>query len=164
MPTWKIHDKWAQKLGISEEVSKYTNGIIDARKLEDYPEAFAKYVNEVKISRPKGRVPFSLVDLLVMFHTHDFGKKASMKREILPFFRAKGRDYVKAWHAHFILDYLVDLKDWMKNTGESIEDCIDKYLKNKKATVILGTKEQLIEVMSFLKRNSEELQKDIYKV
>lgn len=61
---------------------------------------------------------------------------------------------------HFILDYLVDLKDWMKNTGEGIEDCIDKYQKNKAAT-FLGTEEQLVEVINFLKNNTQELQKDL---
>ncbi|NQS90211.1 hypothetical protein HQ584_10530 [Patescibacteria group bacterium] len=40
----------------------------------------------------------------------------------------------------------------MKNTGESIEDCIDKYQTNKAVTTP-GTKGVLIEVMDFLKRN-----------
>ncbi len=62
---------------------------------------------------------------------------------------------------HFILDYLVKLRDWRKNTGESIEECIDKYKRNKKAVVTSGTEEVLTEVMDFLKNNSQELQQDI---
>ena len=162
MPGWKVHDDWARKMGISQEISKCTNGIIDAQRLEDYPEDFAKYVNEVKIPRPKDRVPWSLADLLVIFGTHDFGKKDFLKREIFPFFVRKGNDYVKAWYLHFILDYLVKLKKnrWMEDTGESVEDCIDKYQKNKAITVF-GTQKQLIEVMNFLKKNVQELQKDL---
>jgi len=48
----------------------------------------------------------------------------------------------------------------MENTGESIEDCINKYQKNKAVTVS-GTEKQLIEVMNFLKRSTQELQKDL---
>lgn len=160
MPEWRVHVKWSKKMGIPDDVAEYTNSIIDAKKLEDYPEDFAEYIDGVKYPQPKGREPFSLADLLVMFRTHDFGKKGSIKREILPFFRRKGKDYAKAWYLHFILDYLVDLKDWMQNTGESIQDCINKYRKNKAVTVF-GTEEQLIEVMNFLRRNDQELQKDI---
>ena len=157
MPNWKTHVKWSRKMGIPEDVAGYTNRIIDARKLEDYPEDFAEHINRAEFPRPKGRLPFSLADLLVTFGTHDVRKT---KREILPFFERKGNAYVEAWYLHHILDYLVKLKDWMKNTGESIEDCINKYQKNKAVTV-LETEKQLIEVMDFLKRNTQELRKDI---
>jgi len=157
MPGWKIHNDWARRMGISQEISKYTNGIIDAQGLENYPEDFKKYINKVEFPRPKGRMSFSLADLLITFGTHDVRK---MKREVLPYFQRKGEMYVKAWYLHHILDYLVKLKDWMKNTGESIEECIDKYQKNKAITVF-GTQKQLIEVMNFLKKNVQELQKDL---
>ena len=118
MPEWKIHMKWSKKMGIPDNIAGYTNRIIDAKKLEDYPEDFAKYINKVEFSRPKGRMPFSVADLLVTFGTHDVRK---MKREVLPFFQRKGDAYVKAWYLHMVLDYLVKLKDWMKNTGESMK-------------------------------------------
>lgn len=85
-------------------------------------------------------------------------KDKFIKKQDLEFLLKKGKNYVKVWYLHFILDYLVALKDWRKNTGESIEDCINKYQKNK-AVVIPGTKELLIEVMSFLKSHAQELQK-----
>ncbi len=159
MPSWEIHDKWAHKMEISEEISNYINRAIDNI---DVPEDLIKYVNEVKIPRPRGRVPFFIAELLAMFGKHDFGHKKFIKEEVLPFFQRKGTDYVKAYYLHFILDYIgsPQLKDWMKNTGESIEDSIDKYQKNKAITV-LGTEKQLIEVMDFLKRNAQELQKDL---
>jgi len=157
MPKWEVHMKWSKRMGIPDDVAEYTNRIIDARKLGDYPEDFAKWINKVEFPRPKGRLPFSLADLLVIFGTHDVRKT---KREILPYFERKGHDYVRAWYLHHVLDYLVKLKDWMRNTGESIEDCINKYQKNKAVTV-LETEKQLIEVMDFLKRNTQELRKDI---
>jgi len=150
--------KWSKQMGIPDDIAKYTNKVIDA--VGDYPEDFAEYINKVKILRPKNKVPFSITDLLDMYGHHDFGKKDFIKRKVFLFFRRKGEDYVKAWYLHFILDYLVDLKDWMKNTGEGIEDCIDKYQKNK-AVTFLGTEEQLVEVINFLKNNTQELQKDL---
>lgn len=159
MPGWEVHMRWSKKTGIPDDVAEYTNRIIDARKLEDYPEDFAKWINNVESPRPKGRMPFSLADLLVIFGTHDVRK---MKREILPYFQRKGDTYVKAWYLHLILDYLVKLKDWMRNTGESVEDCINKYRKNK-AVTILGTEKQLTEVMDFLQANTQELREDIYR-
>lgn len=157
MPKWEVHMKWSKRMGIPDDVAEYTNRLIDARTLEDYPEDFSKWINKVEFPRPKGRMPFSLADLLVTFGTHDVRK---MKREILPYFQRKGEDYVKAWYLHLILDYLVKLKDWRKNTGESIEDCIDKYQKNKAVTTP-ETEELLSEVMNFLKGNSEELAEDV---
>ena len=147
-------------MGIPDDVAEYTNRVIDARKLEDYPDDFVQYAKDLKFDQPRGKLPLELRDLLVIFGTHDFGKNASIKREILPFFRRKGKDYVRGWYLHFLLDYLVKLKDWMENTGESIQDCIDKYRKNK-AVVIFGTEDELVEAMNFLKKNSQELRKDI---
>jgi len=159
MPGWQTHVKWTKKMGISDDVAEDANRIIDATKLEDYPEDFLRYAYGKEYPQPKGRKPISLADLLVMFGTHDLRK---LKKEALPYFQIKWDAYVKAWYLHHILDYLVKLKDWMKNTGESIEKCIDKYRKNKAVTVF-GTEKQLIEVMNFLKKNSQEVQKDIYK-
>jgi len=98
---------------------------------------------------------------------HDLGKGDKekvrfIKESVLLFLSEKGKDYVKAWYLHFILDYLNSrqMRDWMKNTGEGVKECIDKYQKNK-AVIIPGTDEQLIEVMNFLKNNIQELQKDL---
>jgi len=157
MPGWQMHVKWSRKIGIPDDIAKYTNRVIDAWKLEDYPEDFAKYIYEKKFPRPKGRKPFSLADFLIIFGTHDLRK---LKKETLPYFQIKGKDYVKTWYLHHILDYLVKLRSWMENTGENTKKCIDKYQKNKAVTAS-ETEKQLIEVMNFLKSNTEELQKDL---
>ncbi|MHA1332446.1 MAG: hypothetical protein ACTSR2_15370 [Candidatus Hodarchaeales archaeon] len=147
-------------MGISKEISNYINRAIDNIKV---PEDFMKHTKERKIPMSKRR-DVSIEDIAGILEKdlHDRAKDKHIKEMDLQFLSEKGTDYVKAWHLHFILDYLSKLKDWMKNTGESIEDCIDKYQKNKAVTV-LETEKQLVEVMNFLKRNSEELQKDIYE-
>ncbi len=158
MPGWKIHTKWSRRIGIPDDVAEHTNRVIDAWKLEDYPEDFLRYIQRKEYPQPKGREPISLESLVDMFKPlHNLRK---FKREVLPYFRMKGKDYVRAWYLHHILDYLVKLRDWIKNTGESTKKCIDKYKKNK-AVTFYDSEKQLIEVMDFLKANTQELQKDL---
>lgn len=157
MPGWKIHIKWSRKMGIPDDIAEHTNRVIDAWKLEDYPEDFLRYVYGKEYPQPKGKKPISLAELLIGFGTHDLRK---LKKCVLPYFRMKGKDYVRAWYLHHILDYLVKLRDWMKNTGESTKKCIDKYKKNK-AVTLYDTEKQLVEVMDFLKSNTQQLQKDL---
>ncbi len=157
MPGWKIHIKWTRKMGIPDDIAEYTNRVIDAWKLEDYPEDFLRYVGK-EYPQPKGKKSISLAELLNMFKPiHDLRK---FKKWVLPYFRMKGKDHVRAWYLHHILDYLVKLRDWMKNTGESTRKCIDKYKKNK-AVTLYDTEKQLIEVMDFLKNSTQQLQKDL---
>lgn len=151
---WKTHDKWAQKLGISKEVSNYVNRVVDNINV---PEDFKKHTEKRKISTSRGK-NFAIRDITE--NLHDRGKDKHIQELDLQFLSMKGKNYVKAYYLHFILDYLVSLKDWMGNTGESIEDCIGKYQKNK-AVAIPRTKEQLIEVMNLLKNNIQELKKDL---
>lgn len=157
MPGWKIHIKWTRKMGIPDDIAEYTNRVIDAWKLEDYPEDFLRYVGK-EYPQPKGKKSISLAELLNMFKPiHDLRK---FKKWVLPYFRMKGKDHVRAWYLHHILDYLVKLRDWMKNTGESTRKCIDKYKKNK-AVTLYDTEKQLVEVMDFLKNSTQQLQKDL---
>lgn len=157
MPGWKIHIKWTKKMGIPDDIAEYTNRVIDAWKLEDYPEDFLRYVGK-EYPQPKGKKSISLAELLNMFKPiHDLRK---FKKWVLPYFRMKGKDHVRAWYLHHILDYLVKLRDWMKNTGESTRKCIDKYKKNK-AVTLYDTEKQLVEVMDFLKNSTQQLQKDL---
>jgi len=148
MPGWKIHTKWSRKMRIPDDVAEHTNKVIDAWKLGNSPEDFLRYVCSKQY----------LARLLRMFEViHDLRK---FKREVLPYFRMRGEDYVRAWYLHHLLDYLVKLRDWMKNTGESTKKCIDKYKKNK-AVTLYDTEKQLIEVMDFLKNSTQQLQKDL---
>ncbi len=157
MPGWKIHMRWSRKMGIPDDIAEDANRIIDARKLEDYPEDFLRYAYRKEYPQPKGRKSLSLADFLAMFPTHNLPK---LKKLVLPYFKIKGEAYVTAWYLHYILDYLVKLRDWMKTTSESIEKCIDKYQKNK-AVTLYDSEKQLIEVMDFLKDNTQQLQKDL---
>jgi len=165
MPEWNIHDKWVQKMGISKEVSNYINRAIDNINV---PEDFREYIEERRMPRSKGK-NLSIMDIVSLQggSLHDIGKGNEekvkfIKGPILLFLSKKGKDYVKAWYMHFILDYLnsYQIRDWMKNAGEAVEDCINKYQKNKAVTV-LGKERHLTEVMNFLKANAHELQKDL---
>lgn len=164
MPRWKLHHKWDQKLGISYEVSGYIAHAIDSKGPSDnriqMPEDFRKHTEERKIPRTKGK-NFAIADLQA--NLHDRGRNRFVQIQDLEFLSGKGRDYVKAYYLHFILDYLdgKNMRDWMRNTDDSIEYCIDLYNKNKAVYISTETETALVEVIDFLKSNSQELQKDL---
>jgi len=50
LPSWKLHDKWAFKIGVSKDVSRKVNKIIDIEGVHDgreVPEVFLKDANNV---------------------------------------------------------------------------------------------------------------------
>ena len=109
MPKWNIHNKWAGKIGISEEISNYINRAIDNVNM---PEDFRAYIEERKMPRSKGK-NLSVIDVVDLQgkSLHDLGKGDKekvrfIKESVLLFLSEKGKDYVKAWYLHFILDYL----------------------------------------------------------
>lgn len=164
---WIDHDRWAQKytewcqkMRLPDEISIYVSNYIN-RAIDNInmPKDFEKHTSEKKIPVVK-HGNMSIDELAPKLHDRD--RNRIVIQEDLNFLSKKGEDYVKAYYLHFILDYLVNLNknDWMKNTGESIEQCIDKFKKNK-AVILPETEEQLQKVMIFLKNNAYELKQDI---
>lgn len=86
MPTWKIHNKWAQKLGISEEILDYINNLID------FPEKcqeFSEYQREIyRIEHDSGR------------------KRKTVMYLQMDLLEEKGPEFVKTWFLHHALDYI----------------------------------------------------------
>lgn len=157
MPSWAIHKEWDAKLGIPSKVSDYMQKAIDSKgpcdKKIPMPEDFRKHTEERKLPRSRGS-NFSIADL----HTnlHDRAKDKVIQREDLKFLSMKGEEYVRAYYLHFILDYLEHMRFWMSETGDSIENCIAKYEKNK-FVCLPETQAILTYVIDFLKRRSEEI-------
>ncbi len=163
MPNWCIHKKWDLKLGIPSEVSDYIQKAIDSKGSSDkkilMPEDFKTHTEDRKLQRSRGK-NFAIADLNT--NLHDRARDKVIQGEDLKFFLNKGTDYVKAYYLHFILDYLdhPTIREWLKITGDSIVDCIDKYHKNK-AIFLPETNEYLIYVMGYLKGHSQEVKKDL---
>jgi hypothetical protein len=163
VPSWSIHKKWDLKLGIPFEVSDYIQKAIDSKGSSDkkipMPEDFKQHTEDRKLQRSRGK-NFAIADL--NSNLHDRAKDKVIQAEDLKFLLNKGTDYVKSYYLHFILDYLdhPTIREWLKITGESIADCIDKYHKNK-AILLPETKEHLVYVIAFLKGHSQEVKEDL---
>jgi hypothetical protein len=147
-------------MGIPPQVADYMQKAIDSKGPKDkkilMPEDFAKHCQEQKIIWA-GHKNLAIADLAV--NMHDRARHKVVQAEDLKFLLSKGEDYVKAYYVHFILDYLVKMDYWMTTTGDSVSDCIEKYVKNK-AVVVPETSQCLMTVVEFLKTNYQELQGD----
>lgn len=149
------------KLGIPSEVSDYIQKAIDSKGFSDkkipMPEDFKIHTEDRKLQRSRG-TNFAIADLNTNLHDRARDKVIQAEKFLLN----KGTDYVKAYYLHFILDYLDHntIREWLKITGESIADCIDKYHKNK-AILLPETNEYLIYVMDYPKGHSQEVKKDL---
>lgn len=150
MPKWEVHNKWAKKLGVPGKVSNFVNLIVD------FPEKsreFMEFLNmeEVRL-RPyskgfKGRR--KVIAALPVEHDGR-GKRTTMHLQ-LKFLRQKGSEYVKAWYLHHILDYIKSAPIL------SIEEIL-KRIENKTESC-----QELEEVKSFVKSNSEEILQECRK-
>ena len=163
MPKWDIHKKWDSKVGVSPEVSDYIVKAIDSKGPSDkkirMPEDFRRHTLDRKIPLAK-RSNISIADMYS--DLHDRAKSRFVQEEDLRFLLKKGEEYIKAYYLHHVLDYLdhSSIRDWIKVTGSSVEDCIGKYVKNMSVS-ILETQETLAEVIDFLKGHAQELKRDL---
>lgn len=130
---WKLHNKWAGKLGIDEEISQGVNSLIDDIGEEELAAEFKqrKGEYEAKVLDRKGVAKGnSALGLVVALHDdkHDAGRKITTDSKIyaeiqLEFLRDKGKDHVMAWYLHHYLDYI----DEMWESRKGIEVLLDEY-------------------------------------
>ncbi len=159
---WHYHNKWAGKLGISDEISNYVNNLIDVlggRKTlpQDYLD-FVELESRKEANSKKKAVSIDIEEKVLKHDSARKGNNKSMRELIakiqLRFLSQKGEDYVKVWYLHHALDYVDDTGEWRTNTAETVEECVDKHQKNKPETYSP-------EIMDFLKNNIRELEKDL---
>lgn len=161
---WKKHDKWANKLGISNEVSRYVNNLIDAIRDDktlppEYIDFVRKESEKIGEQSKKGK---RVIAMLIQRETlkHDSGRRRKTIGRVSAkiqsrYMKKKGKDYVKAWYLHHALDYLEGNRDWIRNVpSETVETVIMKHKKNRPQTFSK-------EIADFLKNNTKELEQDL---
>lgn len=86
IPSWNIHNKWAKKMRISQDVSNYVSTLVDfPQKCQEFSE------HQRNIYRIE----------------HDSGSKRKTVMYLqLSLLRKKGAEFVKAWFLHHALDYI----------------------------------------------------------
>ena len=93
MPTWKIHETWAARLGIPKDISDVAN------HLSDFPEQSQEFM-EFCEREGEGII-------LELVRTHDFKMIMKIPKYLqLVFMREKGSEYLTAWYLHYVLDYI----------------------------------------------------------
>ncbi|MCM8822437.1 MAG: hypothetical protein NC831_06460 [Candidatus Omnitrophica bacterium] len=153
MPEWRIHDKWAKKMGISEDISNFVNNLIDfPRRCREFQE-FCNRDLGARIFRG-GRATHMNIGPII---EHDFGRRKRFARESQSgFLSQKGKDYLVAYYLHQILDYI---SWWCKNyTDVNIED----ILENKRVQKKIGpsNSSEIQNIKHFILKNAEEVLQD----
>jgi len=157
---WKDHDRWAAKIGISKEVARYVNNLIDAiKKGKTLPQEYTDFVDREskKEASSKKKVVAHFIGGTTL--SHDSGRRNGREGIIatdtqLKFLGDKGGDYIDAWYLHHTLDYLNNptIKFYLREYG--IEEVLGMYKKNKPQTYS-------DKIVDFLKYNVQELKEEL---
>ncbi len=155
IPTWKIHNKWANELGISNDVASFVNGLIDfPDKNQEYKDyCYGNPETVILCGKKKTPTKTSIVD----YDFHDSGRSNPHYRKLqIDFLTQKGQSYITAWYLHQILDYLTF---WTIGTQSANEINLKDILTDKKITQKIGDSKdpQLIRVVDFVFNNSESI-------
>ena len=103
MPEWKIHNKWAEKLGIPKEISNFVNRLIDfPKESQEFMEFCDREDEKPRTGRRKRVVT---LPYRTTVGKHDTGRRRKTAAYLLRFLRQKGSEYVE-WYLHHILDYI----------------------------------------------------------
>ena len=156
MPKWEIHNKWAEQMGISKEVSDFINLVIDfPQKCQEFLD-FCDREPDARIYS-KGR-PTRIT--IGQFMRHDSGRHYGYAKEVqLKFLRKKGDDYVKAWYLHHILDYMAW---WVTEGFSESTPSIEDILQAKRLEKLFGSsqEQELRNVKNFVMNHSAEILQD----
>jgi hypothetical protein len=156
------HDKIAEMAEIPNRISNEINRFIDDI---NPPQEFEEHNTERKIF-VCGHLNMSIRNLFGYVKSknsplHDRGKEEWVQKEDLKWLLATRKEYIRCYYLHFAIDYINDNKGWMKDTGESINDCINNWGK-RHAVIVPGTESYLRDILEFLKNNIENIKQIIF--
>ena len=158
MPSWKIHEKWALRLGIPIEVARYVNKFIDKpESFSDFHAFCSKKAEELKIKSNSRKAVLTQV-LATTVAKHDVSRRRKTAAYLqLEFLSQMDTDYTKAWYLHHALDYLEGTPSL--SPGEAL-----KRFKERAVTKFNGefdfTKE-LEQVLAFLGMKLQDVLQDL---
>jgi len=156
---WKYHNKYAKKLGISEEISRYVNRIVDNI---NPPSEYIRYVkNRVRSLKGKTAFPYVVADYMIN-RGHDAGRRRAKEitSEIqLEFLRDKGEDYERAWYLHHTLDLIWDNEDLLEDVSK-----LESTLIKKLVQIYPERMKYYAEIINFIRENKKALKRDIKNI
>jgi hypothetical protein len=138
MPSWAVHNKWAEKLGLAKGITTFVN------HLSDFPDQSQEFV---EFCERKGEGL-----LLPLVWSHDFTTIMKIPKYLqLMFAREKGSAYVTAWYLHYVLDYIRMAP--ALTAEEVLTRTEDRF----------GPQDELENVKQFVRENMNELVHDCRK-
>ena len=138
MPSWDVHNKWAEKLGLAPEITSFVN------HLSDFPDQNQEFM---EFCERKGEVI-----ILPLVWSHDFTTIMKIPKYLqLMFARDKGSDYVTAWYLHYVLDYI------------RMAPALTAYEVLRRTEDRFGVQDELEIVKQFVRENVNELVQDCRK-
>jgi len=164
MPSWEIHRKWANELGIPKNVTDEVNRLIDFPEKwfeEKYPERYNRIMNGLEVLRITdilnadpciGLLKLSLA-MNVFGHDVGRGRKWQEKLQLNCIFNHYGIQGVKAALLHHILDYIET------TTGER-HDVLERIKQKLQGTRFGGV---LFQILSFVDAHWDEILQDLNK-
>ncbi|WP_456449925.1 hypothetical protein [Palaeococcus sp. (in: euryarchaeotes)] len=164
MPSWEIHRKWANKLGISKNVADEVNRLIDFPERwfeEKYPERYDRIMNRLEVLRitdifdadPCIALLKSSLAMNVFGHDVGRGRKWQGELQLKCIFNQYGIQGVKAALLHHILDYIET------TTGEK-HDVLNRIKQKLQGTRFDGV---LFQILSFVDAHWSEILQDLNK-
>lgn len=115
MPTWAVHEKWAAKLGLPDEITRFVN------HLSDFPDQCPEF--RAFCEREGEAI------LTPLLKSHEFETIMKLPKYLqLQFMQRKGSAYVTAWYLHYVLDYIrmapsLTAEDVLERTAEKFGSC-----------------------------------------
>jgi len=138
MPTWDVHTKWAEQLGLPEGITKFVN------HLSDFPDKNREFMEFC------AREGEAIITQLV--RAHDFSTIMKIPKYLqLAFVRYKGGDYVTSWYLHYALDYIRMAPEL--TTGEVLQRTEERF----------GSCDELERVWQFILENEKAVVSDCRK-
>jgi hypothetical protein len=135
MPTWSVHEKWAAKLGLPDEITRFVNHLSDFPEQCDEFREFCERDGEAIV--------------MPLLKSHEFETIMKIPKYLQRVFvREKGSAYVTAWYLHYVLDYIrmapsLSAEEVLQRTEDRFEWC-----------------EELQTVRHFIRANEAELVHD----
>lgn len=130
---WQEHDRWAERLGIPQDVSREVNILIDAIEgRKDLPadekEELDQIRTEVVSERDVAKSDSVMAAIIALNDGHDSARTLKSQAKIhavvqLRYLLGKSDEHVIAWYLHHYLDFLHE----MKGSDRGLEELLTEY-------------------------------------
>ena len=133
MPTWAVHEQWAAKLGLPNEITRFVN------HLSDFPDQCPEFREFCE------REGETIVTPLLK--SHEFATIMKIPKYLqLQFTQRKGSAYVTAWYLHYVLDYIrmapsLSAEEVLQRTEERFGSCqeletVQHFIRENEAELV----------------------------